>query len=95
MVDSFFIYVYNSSVMLEENLEISILFDFYGPLLTERQQSFVRLYYDENCSLTEIADNQGVSKQAVSSGLKKAEKQLRTYEEKLGLVARWKKEIGI
>lgn len=81
--------------MLETSVEISILFDFYGPLLTERQQAFVRLYYDENCSLTEIAEDQQVTKQAVSAGLKKAEAQLRMYEEKLGLAARWKKEIGI
>lgn len=81
--------------MLETSVEISILFDFYGPLLTERQQAFVRLYYDENCSLTEIAEDQKVTKQAVSAGLKKAEAQLKNYEEKLGLVARWKKEIGI
>ena len=46
-------------------------------------------------SLTEIAEETGVSKQAVSSGLKSAEKKLRFYEEKLGLVARWKKENGI
>ena len=81
--------------MLEDSFEISILFDFYGPLLSERQQTFVSLYHDENCSLTEIAESVGVSKQAVSSGLKSAEKKLRFYEEKLGLVARWKRENGI
>ena len=81
--------------MLEDSFEISILFDFYGPLLSDHQQEFVRLYHDENCSLTEIADEMGVSKQAVSSGLKAAEKKLKFYEEKLGLVARWKSEHGI
>jgi len=81
--------------MLEDTFEISILFDFYGPLLSERQQEFVRLYYNEDCSLTEIAESIGVSKQAVSSGLKSAEKKLRFYEEKLALVARWKRENGI
>ena len=81
--------------MLEENFEISILYDFYGPLLSDRQQNFVRLYYDENCSLTEIATALGVTKQAVSTGLKAAEKKLKYYEEKLGLVARWKTENGI
>jgi predicted DNA-binding protein YlxM (UPF0122 family) len=55
----------------------------------------VRLYYDENCSLTEIADAAGITKQAVSDALRKAEKSLRGYEEKLGLAARWKKENGI
>lgn len=81
--------------MLEDSLEISMLYDFYGPLLSERQQEFIRLYYDENLSLTEIAEGLGVSKQAVSSGIKSAEKKLKFYEEKLALVARWKRENGI
>ena len=81
--------------MLKESFEISILFDFYGPLLSERQQEFVKLYHDEDCSLTEIAEISGVTKQAVSVALKAAEKKLRFYEEKLGLVARWKRENGI
>lgn len=92
MLDSCFFIVYNYSVMLEESFEISILYDFYGPLLTERQQSFVELYFNENLSLNEIAADAGVSKQAVSESLKKAEKALRNYEDKLGLVARWKRE---
>ena len=81
--------------MLEGTFEISVLYDFYGPLLTDKQQRYVDLYYNENCSLTEIAESCNVSKQAVSDGLKHAEKQLRKYEEKLGLVERWKVEIGI
>ena len=81
--------------MLQDSFEISVLYDFYGPLLSENQQRFVELYHGENCSLTEIAEEAGVSKQAVSEGLKRAEKALRTYEEKLGLVARWKRENGI
>ncbi len=81
--------------MYEVSPEISILFDFYGPLLSDRQQDFVRLFHEDDCSLTEIAEYAGVSKQAVSAGLKSAEKKLRFYEEKLGLVARWKKENGI
>lgn len=81
--------------MYKGSYEISILFDFYGPLLSERQQDFVRLFHDDDCSLTEIASETGVSKQAVSAGLKSAEAKLRFYEEKLGLVARWKKENGI
>ena len=81
--------------MLQESFEISVLYDFYGPLLSEKQQRFVELYHLENCSLTEIAEAVGVSKQAVSEGLKRAEKALANYEDKLGLVARWKKENGI
>ena len=81
--------------MLQETLEISVLFDFYGPLLTERQQTFVDLYFNENLSLSEIADQFGVTKQAVSDGIKKSERSLRRYEEKLGLVERWKNEMGV
>lgn len=81
--------------MLNETFEISMLYDFYGPLLSEKQQKFVELYHDENCSLTEIAEVLGVSKQAVSEGLKRAEKSLTNYENKLGLVARWKNDHGI
>lgn len=95
MLDTFLHFIYNTHVMLEESLEISMLYDFYGPLLTERQQSFVELYFNENLSLNEIAADAGVSKQAVSEALKKAEKALRNYEDKLGLVARWKRENNV
>jgi len=95
MLDCIFHMLYNPIVMLEESLEISVLFDFYGPLLTEKQQTFVKLYFNEDLSLNEIAQQFGVTKQAVSDGLKKSEKALRYYEEKLGLVERWKNEIGI
>lgn len=81
--------------MLENTFEIAMLYDFYGPLLSEKQQTFVELYHLENCSLTEIADMQGVSKQAVSEGIKRAEKALINYESKLKLVDRWKNEHGI
>ena len=80
---------------MQESFETSVLYDFYGPLLSEKQQRFVELYHLENCSLTEIAEAVGVRKQAVSEGLKRAEKALANYEDKLGLVARWKKENGI
>ena len=82
-------------VMTKDSFEISVLYDFYGPLLSEKQQRFTELYHNENCSLTEIAEAEGVSKQAVSEGLKRAEKALVNYEDKLGLVARWKRENGI
>ena len=82
-------------VMSRDSFEISVLYDFYGPLLSDKQRRFTELYHNENCSLTEIAESEGVSKQAVSEGLKRAEKALVNYEEKLGLVARWKRENGI
>jgi len=68
---------------------IALLFDFYGQLLTERQRKFVDLYYGNDFSLGEIAENYNVSRQAVYDSLKRAEKLLRDYESKLGLVKRF------
>ncbi len=67
---------------------ITLMYDFYGQLLTERQQKFVELYYGNDYSLGEIAENYGVSRQAVHDTLKRAENILRNYENKLGLVHR-------
>ena len=89
------IYAIIAYVMQKDSFEISVLYDFYGPLLSEKQQRIADLYHNENCSLTEIAEIEGISKQAVSECLKRAEKALVNYEDKLGLVARWKKENGI
>lgn len=68
---------------------ITLLFDFYGQLLTEKQRKFIDLYYLSDFSLGEIAENYGVSRQAVYDTVKRAEKILADYEGKLGLVARF------
>jgi predicted DNA-binding protein YlxM (UPF0122 family) len=70
------------------NEEYSILYDFYGTLLTERQREVFDLYHEENFSLSEIADSIGVSRQAVHISLNKARRELEEYEEKLGLIAK-------
>lgn len=77
--------------MLDTNLQASLLFDFYGQLLSPRQQEVMSLYHEENLSLAEIAEEFGISRAAVHDSLKKAEKALSQYEEKLGLVARFVK----
>lgn len=64
----------------------SLLYDFYGALLTDRQREVMELYHEENYSLAEIADEFGISRQGVHDALHKAEKSLEGYEEKLGLV---------
>ena len=75
-----------------ENIEeISILLDFYGNMLSEKQREFLRLYHEENCSMPEIAAEYGVSRQSVFDAVNKAEKALRSYEEKLGLYARFRR----
>ena len=65
----------------------SMLFDFYGALLNESQNEVMALYHEDNLSLSEIAKELGQSRQAVHYTLKKAEKALTGYEDKLGLVA--------
>ena len=64
----------------------SLLYDFYGALLSERQREVMELYHEENLSL---ADEFGISRQGVHDALHKAEKSLEMYEEKLGLVGKF------
>lgn len=73
---------------IESIAENSLLYDFYGQLLSKRQQEVMALYHEENLSLSEIAEEFGISKQAVHDTLKKAEQALNEYEAKLGLMAR-------
>lgn len=75
--------------MLEKLARINLLYDFYGQLLTDRQKSFIELYYGQDLSLGEIAEDFNVTRQAVHDTLKRAEQLLSEYEEKLGLVAKF------
>ena len=72
--------------MLEKTVEISVLYDFYNQLLTEKQKNIVDLYYNQDLSLGEIADEFGVSRQAVYDMLKRTERLLYQYEEKLNFI---------
>lgn len=67
----------------------SLLYDFYGELLTDRQKEVMELYNEENLSLAEIAEEFGISRQGVHDALHKAQKALEEYERKLGLVERF------
>lgn len=73
---------------LEKTNRINVLFDFYGPLLTEKQQTFLKCYFHDDYSLGEIAADFEISRQAVYEHLKRAEQVLEGYELKLGLAAR-------
>ena len=75
--------------MFEKNLNISLLLDFYGDILSERQFDMLSLYYNEDCSLAEIAETYSISRQGVRSVLKKSEAILYDMENKLGLAARF------
>ena len=72
-----------SPVKLEE-LELSLLFDYYGELLTEKQRTCFELYYNQDFSLGEIAGEAGISRQAVYDTLARAESALRTMEGRVG-----------
>ena len=80
-----------SEKTVEKTIQIAMLYDFYGELLTPRQKEVLQYYYEENYSLSETAEELGVSRQAVHDTIHKAEKALRSYEQKLGLVERFKR----
>ncbi|MBO8158654.1 YlxM family DNA-binding protein [Thermosyntropha sp.] len=75
--------------MLDKREHIIMLKDFYGSLLTDKQQYVLELYFENDLSLSEIAENMGISKQAVHDLLKRSENLLKDYEERLQLVKRF------
>ena len=75
--------------MKNQTYRMTMLYDFYGELLTERQKEFFDLYYNEDLSLAEIAENAGISRQGVWDNIRRAEQTLREIEEKTGLVRRF------
>lgn len=72
-----------------KDLNISLLLDFYGNLLPDKQLSMMEQYYQEDLSLSEIASDSGITRQGVHDNLKRASAELRAYEEKLGLTERF------
>lgn len=75
--------------MFEKNLEIAYLLDFYGDILPERRRDIMDLYYNDDLSLAEIAEQLGITRQGVRECIKKTESELFFYEEKLGLRRRF------
>ena len=73
---------------VEEIVEQSLLYDFYGELLTEHQRKIYEAAFFENYSLSEIAQDAGISRQGVHDLLRRCDKQLRAYEATLHLVER-------
>ena len=74
---------------MDDILQLTLLYDFYGELLTEKQKQVYELHYQDDLSLTEIGDELSISRQAVRDQLKRTEKILQDYEEKLQLVSRF------
>jgi len=76
---------------MPKNLEISILLDYYGGMLTDKQREVVEWYYNEDLSLAEIAEHTGITRQGVRDSIKRAESQLLDCESRLGLRCRFAK----
>ena len=78
--------------IFEQRMRLSRLFAMYGALLTAKQYQCLSFYFDDDLSLSEIADELGVSRQAVHDLLKRVELTLEKYEEKLGMLSRYEEE---
>ena len=75
--------------MKNQTYRMTMLFDFYGELLTERQKEFFDLYYNEDFSLAEIAENAGISRQGVRDVIVRAEAAMQEVEDRTGIIRRF------
>lgn len=71
---------------MAKDLNYAMLLDCYGDLLTEKQKDIMQLYYYEDLSLSEIAENENITRQGVHDAIKRAEQYLTDFEEKVGFV---------
>ncbi|MBO5463129.1 MAG: DNA-binding protein [Clostridia bacterium] len=76
---------------MAKNLDIVLLADYYGEMLTDNQRKFIEYYYNDDLSLSEIAQNEGITRQGVRDAVKRAETQLYDMEKKLGFAERSRK----
>jgi len=74
---------------LDEVVQLSILYDFYGELLNDRKKQIFEDYVLNDLSLSEIADLQGISRQGVYDIVKRCSQELKSYEDKLGLTKKF------
>lgn len=73
---------------MEKDLHVGTLLDIYSGYLTEKQEDVLRLYYDEDFSLTEISELYGITRQGILDTIKRGEKQLKAVEDKLHMAAK-------
>ena len=78
-------------VIVAKNLDVVLLADYYGEMLTDNQRKFIEYYYNDDLSLSEIAQNEGITSQGVRDAVKRAETQLYDMEKKLGFAERSRK----
>lgn len=81
--------------MMERATRLANLYDVYAMLLTERQREWMELHYFEDLSLAEIAEQFGVTRQAVHDNLRRAEEQLESYERVLHLLSARDRRVGL
>lgn len=74
---------------MSKNLNLSVLLDFYGDTLTQKQKDVLELYYNEDLSLAEIAEHEKISRQGVRDSIKRGEDALLELEEKLGMAEKF------
>lgn len=74
---------------MAKDLNITVLYDFYGDILTEKQREVVDYYYNEDLSLAEISEHLGITRQGVRDSIKRAEALLIDMEDRLGLAKRF------
>jgi len=74
---------------VQKNLEISLLLDFYGDLLTEKQREVTEMYYNDDMSLSEIAEIVGITRQGVRDAIKRSEQVMTEFEDKVGFCAKY------
>ena len=79
-----------NGLILQERTELSLLFDFYSELLDEHKREIFGEYVMNDLSLAEISESEGISRQGVHDIVKRTTKQLREYEEKLGLLKKYR-----
>lgn len=70
---------------MSKNLDVAVLLDFYGPMLTEKQRNAIDLYYNQDLSLGEIAEHENITRQGVRDSIKRGEVFLYELEDKLGM----------
>ncbi len=81
--------------MKEKSYEMTILFDYYGDVLTEKQRELFDLYYNEDLSLAEISEHLGITRQGVRDGIVRAEEIITDLENKLGFSAKYGKQNAV
>ena len=78
--------------MKNQAYRMTMLYDFYGELLTPRQREFFDLYYNEDLSLAEIAENNGITRQGVRDVIVRAENAMQEVEDKTGIIKRFQSQ---